>query len=266
MLKILIFLKRGWVIYSSYKMQMFTTYAGLFVTLVIFYFVSQMVNSSTVLYLGKYGKNYTSFIVVGLIFQWFVSVSLNSFSSSIRSEQTIGTLEFLLISKTNLFVILVYSSLWNFIRILLHSIILLTLASYIFKIEFSFNIVSIFIIILLTVTTLSGIGIMSAGFILAFKQGDPINWFFSAITAILSGVFYPVDALPQYLKNVAKFLPTTYALGALREVLILDASVSSITKSILILLVFAGITVPIGLIIFKWGYNKARIKGNLAEY
>jgi ABC-2 type transport system permease protein len=63
------------------------------------------------------------------------------------------------------------------------------------------------------------VGLIVIGLILRFGQGAEIlAWGLLAIIMPLSGVFYPVSALPGVLQPVAALLPTTHAFGAARTV------------------------------------------------
>ncbi|MGC9092594.1 MAG: ABC transporter permease [Bacteroidota bacterium] len=264
--KAYVFLKRGWVTFASYRVEFVLQYVGLFVTVATFYLLSGMLKGTNVPALAKYGGDYTRFIIIGVVFQWFVTASLNSFSSSIRTEQMMGTIEFLLMSNTRLSTILFYSALWNFTRLLANTIIIFIISVLIFKVHLSLNLFPAFLILLLTVTSLSGIGMMSAGMIIASKQGDPINWVFATLSTILSGVFFPVEVLPSFLKSIATVLPTTHALSALRQTLILNGTLDATIAPITALTLFSLIAIPIGLLLFRWGFNKARATGSLVEY
>jgi ABC-2 type transport system permease protein len=58
--------------------------------------------------------------------------------------------------------------------------------------------------------------------------------------AVLGGVFWPVDRLPDVLQTIARILPVTYAVDALREVMLKGADLASSTVQT-DLLVLAGI-------------------------
>ena len=264
--KVYIFIKRGWITFTSYKMEFILNYMSLFVLITIFYFVSSMFKGTEIPSLEKYGGNYTTFIVIGVVFQWFISTSLRSFGSSIRNEQIMGTLEFLLLSRSSLFSILFYSALWSFTRLLLNSMVFFMFAVLIFGISFHINILSVLWILFFSIASLSGIGMMSAGMILLFKQGDPFNWIFATLSGLLSGTLFPIEVMPSFLKSISYLLPTTYALHALRQSLILNTSLYSNIKPIIILISFSLVSIPMGYFIFKWGFNKALIKGNLSQY
>lgn len=63
-----------------------------------------------------------------------------------------------------------------------------------------------------------GISLLVMGFVLRFGTGaEALAWGVMFVVMPLSGVFYPVDALPGALQPVARALPTTYAFDALRH-------------------------------------------------
>jgi len=65
----------------------------------------------------------------------------------------------------------------------------------------------------------TSVGLLVIGMILRFGQGAEIlTWGFLAIWLPLSGIFYPVDALPALLQPVSQLLPTTHVFAAARTV------------------------------------------------
>jgi ABC-2 type transport system permease protein len=65
-----------------------------------------------------------------------------------------------------------------------------------------------------------GIGLLVIGLILRVGQGAEIlAWGLLALVMPISGVFYPVSALPGFLQPIAAVLPTTHIFAAARTVL-----------------------------------------------
>jgi ABC-2 type transport system permease protein len=65
-----------------------------------------------------------------------------------------------------------------------------------------------------------GLGIAGVGAVLRFGQGAEImTWGSNFILMALSGAFNPVASLPRVLRPVSKFLPSTQAFDAMRQVL-----------------------------------------------
>ncbi|MFQ6102643.1 MAG: ATP-binding cassette domain-containing protein [Anaerolineae bacterium] len=79
------------------------------------------------------------------------------------------------------------------------------------------------------------------------------------------GVLFPVEMLPHYLQAVSSILPTTHALKALRLTLIRGASLAEVAPELTFLVITSCLTIPLGLLVFHLGFNKARRRGSLGE-
>ena len=261
------FIYRGVITMFSYRTALILQILSMFITTASFYFLDKLVGfQANNPYLAQYGGNYMVFLIIGIIFQSFVTVSQSSFSQSIRNEQYMGTLESLLLSKTPLHKILSYSSLWTFLFTAVNTGVILVIAIVVFKVELNANYLASIIVLVLSIVSLAGIGMISAGVIMVTKQGDPVSWFISIVSAFLSGVYYPIEVLPKFLKSLALILPNTHALIALRQSLINNYSVWQVKDQILILVLFSLITVPLGIMAFKKGFDRARREGTLSYY
>ena len=122
------------------------------------------------------------------------------------------------------------------------------------------------IVMVLTILAFSGIGLLSAAFIIVFKQGSPISWVMGTASVLLGGVLYPVTVLPPWLQSYAYLLPITYALEAMRQVLLNGATFSAIYKEMFALSLFVFFLLPLGLLAFGYGLKLARKEGSLIHY
>lgn len=62
------------------------------------------------------------------------------------------------------------------------------------------------------------LGIIITGFIFRYNTKiQSLAWSFAALLQPVSCVFYPLDILPDFLKNIAIFLPTTHAFEGMRQ-------------------------------------------------
>jgi ABC-2 type transport system permease protein len=96
---------------------------------------------------------------------------------------------------------------------------------------YSFNVLSIgwAIVPIVGVLMLVGwcIALFVMGFVLRFGNGAEIlAWGVLFVVVALSGVFYPVDALPAALRPISELLPSTHALIAARAVVVVGAAVA----------------------------------------
>jgi ABC-2 type transport system permease protein len=262
-----LFIKRGFLSMVSYRVALLIGLLSSFVGILQFGFMARFISQGdNPPLLAQYGGNLLAYLIIGSAFTGFVGVSLNSFQGAIRGEQQMGTLEYLLMSDTPLGAILLYSALWNFLYTLMNTAILFLFVTVLFDVSLSINLPAAGFILFLTVLSLSGVGLMSAGMIMVTKQGDPINWIFTTLTGLLSGVLFPVEMLPSYLQVISHVLPTTHALKALRLTLIQGVSLSSVMPEIAFLIITSCFTIPLGLFAFNLGFNKARRTGSLGEY
>ena len=83
---------------------------------------------------------------------------------------------------------------------------------------------------------------------------------------LLSGVLFPIEYLPDWLQMVSWTLPTTHALHALRLSLTQNASMGEISQQLILLLVMSLVTLPLGLLAVRFGFDRARKAGTLAHY
>jgi ABC-2 type transport system permease protein len=267
MYKMWLFLKRGLITFLSYKTALVLGILGGFVGLLQFSFMGMfLTEGNSFPALEQYGGNLLSYLIIGTAFTSFLGVSLHSFQNTIRSEQHMGTLEYLLITNTRLELLLMYSGLMNFVNAFVNTAVLLLVIVFVFDVPLEVNLLGSLLAMVLTITSLSGIGLMSAGVIIVTKIGDPITWVLTTLTGLLSGVLFPIEYLPGYLKSISLLLPTTHALHALRLALMQNASLDEIAPQLLLLLLITLVTVPLGLIVVRLGFNRARKAGTLAHY
>lgn len=267
MFKAWLFVKRGFITLLSYKTAFTLGILGSFIGILQFSFMGKFLSQGNVFpSIDQYGGNLLAYLIIGSAFTSFLGVSLNSFQGAIRSEQQMGTLEYLLMSNTKLELLLIFSGIWNFVYTLFNISFLLAIVVLVFQVPLEINLFAAGVTLLLTIISLSGIGLMSAGVIIVTKMGDPVTWIFTSLTGLLSGVLFPVEFLPFYLRGISYVLPTTHALHALRLTLIENASFTEILPQILFLTITAMISVPLGFFVFRKGFNTARRSGTLVEY
>jgi ABC-2 type transport system permease protein len=98
-----------------------------------------------------------------------------------------------------------------------------TVVSLVALAAFAFEITSLGLALIPLVAVLLVVGwsvaLIVIGLILRVGQGAEIlTWGFIALLLPLSGIFYPVDALPDVLQPIAELLPTTHVFAAAQDV------------------------------------------------
>jgi ABC-2 type transport system permease protein len=261
------FLKRDFSLNLSYRLSFLMQFAGIFISIALFYFLSQLFGTALVPQLEQYGGNYFSFVLIGLAFSGYVSLSLSSFAQSIREGQMMGTLEIVLLSPTRLSVILLSSSLWSYLLTTLRVVIYLVIGVLVFGANLSqANLITAVVVLVMSIASFSGIGILSAAIVLIVKKGDPIAWALGGFSSLLAGVYYPVTVLPNWLEPVSRFIPLTYALDAMRLAMLKGSSLYDVRLDILSLLGFTLVLTPLAFIVFQKALKRAKKEGSLVQY
>ena len=204
------FLKKDFLMEVSYRFSFVLQFASIFFSVVMFYFVAKLLGDAPSVQnsLSEYGGNYFSFVLIGIAFSNFLSVGLGSFSTNIRSEQMIGTLEAMLVTPTRLSNIVLSSSQWSFAFTSLRVGVYLLIGGLFFGVSFAgAAVIPALLALVLTVMAFSSLGIISASFIMIFKRGDPIAFVISTSSTLLGGVYYPISILPGWLQTLSYLFP-----------------------------------------------------------
>jgi ABC-2 type transport system permease protein len=265
--RIFAFLKKDFLIESSYKLAFIFNVFGVLFSVLAYFFIDRLFGNKIVGQLQEFGVNYFSYVLLSMAFFGYIGVGLGSFASRIRSEQVQGTLEAILLTPTKITAILLSLAFWNLILATLDLIIYISLGIFMFGIDFSkINILSTLVILLLTITSFSGLGILSAGFILVFKRGNPVSWIINNLEGLIGGVYFPVSVLPAWLQFLAGFFPITYAIRAIQLSVYRGYSAIQLAKEITFLVFFSIFLLPLSLAFFKYALKKAKINGSLTQY
>lgn len=265
--KILAFFRRDFLVLISYRLRLVLDLGYLAVIAVFLFFVGRTFQGGFSTYLERYGNDYFAFALLGMAVSVFVSTGLSSLSEAIRSAQVEGTLESLLMTPTSPLLILFGSSLWSFVESFLQSLVYLAAASFILGLALTpARLAATLAVLFLTFACFLSIGMISAAFIMVFKQGNPINAVFGVSSYFLGGLLFPTEVLPAPLEFAASFLPMTRAATAVREILLVAPERSEWIPAALYLAAFALVFLPIGMASLKYALARAKRDGSLVQF
>jgi ABC-2 type transport system permease protein len=261
------FLQRDFRIAASYRLQFITQFLSVFLTTCSFFLVSKMLSGQEISFLEPYGGNYFPFVLIGVTLTDYLTISTDSFASEIRSAQMVGTLESLLVTPTSLNTILLSSFTYKLISTSFRIALYFLLGIFVFGIEFQdVNLFLLALTFFLTLLPFIGLGLLSAAFIIVFKQGSPISMLMAMSSGLLSGVLYPVTVLPLWLKPLSVMLPITHGLEAIRQILLQGAVLADIADRLFYLSLFSIILLSIGLYSIHKALHLAKQEGSLLHY
>lgn len=195
--------------------------------------------------------NYFEFVAPGIIAMIVLTAVLTGLAASVAREKEIGTLDGILISPIDRLAIVVGKALAQAVRGLVQGSIVLLLAILLFGVKIHGSLLLILLILLLGVFSFVGFGILVSAAATEQETATQLLFMFQFPMLFLSGVFFPISMMPGFMQAISKVIPLTYAIEALRKVMILGASINAVKTELLILFAFGLVTTSISVPVFK---------------
>ena len=200
--------------------------------------------------------NYFQFVAPGIIAMVVMMALMTGLPHAISYENEIGTLDGMLAAPINRLSIILGKVMAQTVRGMIQGFIILILAVVLFGVIIEGNILLVIFLILLTVFSFVGLGILITSFTENEETATMVMMTFMFPMLFLSGVFFPLQQMPWYMQDLAHFLPLTYATTALRKVMVLGADLSAVSTDVIILLTFGIILLAIAVPMFKKAMSK----------
>jgi ABC-2 type transport system permease protein len=261
-----LFFQRDLLIAATYRSPFVLEVVQALFGAATFYYVAVFVDSPALRTELPQGTSYFAYSLVGFVFFDYLNAAIDTFDRSLIEARDSGTLEPLLVSQVPLPLILIGSAIYPFAATTLRIAVYLAWATLFFGFPLrSANWFAVAVVLLATLLAFSGLGILSASYLLLFKRGNPAKWFILGASSVVGGMLFPVGILPPWLQVVAHLNPITYALDAMRGALLEGATITSIGRLLLILLIFAVVLLPASFLIFSWSLRRTKITGTLTH-
>ncbi|NTU69394.1 ABC transporter permease [bacterium] len=195
---------------------------------------------------------YIDFIIPGLVSMSVMQLSIFAVTGQIVSWRERGILKRLLATPIHPSVI-IFSQITSRVLITFMQAALLILMGILL---FNLHIVGSLVLVV-GLIVMGGLIFLSMGFALSGIASTQnvvaaIANLFVFPQMLLSGIFFPRDALPVWLNNITNFFPLTYFSDAMREVMVKGADLYAIRNDILGLAVWALIMFFLAIKLFRW--------------
>jgi ABC-2 type transport system permease protein len=207
------------------------------------------------------------FVVLGAILNSFVLTSLYGMGESIRREAYRGTLDYILSSPCNKAFILIGKALSESISSTIFAFTQLAICILFFGIELTLGIIIpvIFIVILL-ILGLYGMALILAALSLRYKQAHDMAHTMEYVFSVFSPVRYPLASLPLWGQILGKLLPLTYALIAVRSIMLLKQNLAMLYLEVLMLLIIDAVAIFLGFYLFNWMEERTKKSGTISHF
>jgi len=200
--------------------------------------------------------NYFEFVAPGIMSMVVMMSLMTGLPHAISYEKDMGTLDGMLVAPTSRWAIILGKVLAQSTRGMIQGFIILLMAVLLFGVVIHGSILLVILLILLTVFSFVGLGILITSFADKEETATMVMMTLMFPMMFLSGVFFPIQQMPSFMQTLANFLPLTYAASAMRKVMVLGAGVSAITPEVIILAVFGIVLLTVAVPMFKRAMNR----------
>jgi ABC-2 type transport system permease protein len=260
------FVRRDWRIDLSYRATFALRALSTVLALTLFFYLSRVVDNARFATHQDLRSGYFGYVAVGLSLLRIIQVGLGSLSRKLRDEQTTGTFEALMATPTSPALIILSSAVYDLARATLDGLLLIAAAILIFGLDIHADAGSILVAtmaLLGCVALFAALGVAVAALTVIFKRTTVLLGFVVTALALLGGVYFPIEVMPDPIEGVAKALPFTWGLDVTRASLLggdVDPTqLAGLFGSVALLL-------PLSLLGFRASVWRARRTGSLAHY
>jgi len=230
-------------------------------------------------------KQLRQFVVLGLFVHFISYTNLGDCNRRVGRIYWNGAMDLYLLSPLSYFTPLMGVMFRGVIDDYPRSVLALLFGWLFFGAIFIFiNVHVLLLILALILISTLGLGTISASsfYLFNFKQdNEPVKFIFQdVIIALTAGYYYPITILPYPLQVLGSFIPHTYAIDALRRLMIPGGNVTApvlplqlafpfinpINLDITVLILMSVVFLPLGWFMYIKGIEKARREGTLTRW
>jgi len=213
------------------------------------------------------GRFLVLYLLVGSLVWRFLSSIFYWVTEVVAIERWEGTIEYTLMAPVPRWVHLLGHTAFAVVYSMVFTGLILIATVFLFDLDITTaNIPGCIVVLLAGSISFVGIGIMGAVLPLLFpERGAQMTHIIVATLLLISGVYYPVEVLPELLQKLSVLSPAWYVLEGSRAALLEGAQMPELWGYIWPTLLLALVAVPGGLRIFGMAERYAKRRGKLAR-
>ncbi len=238
------------------------------------WFVYTIANTLTIVFIakgveaagGNINVNDTEIVLlIGAVLWSYLGLVFEIVTETVAWERWEGTIEYTFMAPLSRPAHLLGMGAFAVCYGIIRTIFLFALVAYILGVQFTdANFVSAMVVLAFSSISFVGIGMMTAVLpLISPEKGTQLGFIAQGMLLVVSGVYYPVSVLPDWMQWLAKFSPATYTLEGCRHAILEGAGVSALWGDLWPLMLIGVISIPAGLFIFSRGERYAKRHGRL---
>ena len=207
----------------------------------------------------------TTILLVGAVVWAYLGIIFEILTETVAWERWEGTIEYTFMAPLSRPIHLFGMGLFSIVYGVVRAILLFGVVALFFDLNLSHaDFVAALVVLLVASIPFIGIGMMTAVLpLISPEKGTQLGFIAQGLLLVVSGVYYPVDVLPEWMQWLATISPATYALDGMRDAIVEGQGLGLMWDEIWPLIVIGFFSIPLGLWVFHRGERYAKQHGKL---
>jgi ABC-2 type transport system permease protein len=207
----------------------------------------------------------TAVLLIGAVIWAYLGMIFEILTETVAWERWEGTIEYTFMAPLSRPVHLTGMGLFAIVYGLVQSVLLFIVVAFFFDLSLpNANFAAALVLLAVASISFVGIGMMTSVLpLISPEKGTQLGFIAQGILLVVSGVYYPVTVLPEWMQWLATISPATYALEGVRDAILEGDGFTELADEIWPLLVIGAVSIPLGLAVFHLGERYAKRHGKL---
>ena len=207
----------------------------------------------------------TTTLLVGAVVWAYLGIIFEILTETVAWERWEGTIEYTFMAPLSRPIHLFGMGAFAIVYGIIRAVLLFGVVALFFDLDLSqANFAAALVVLLVGSISFIGIGMMTAVLpLISPEKGTQLGFIAQGLLLVVSGVYYPVEVLPQWMQWISVISPATYALDGMRDAIIDGDGITAMGDELWPLVVIGIVSVPLGLEVFRRGERYAKRHGKL---
>jgi ABC-2 type transport system permease protein len=207
----------------------------------------------------------TTVLLIGAVIWAYLGMIFEILTETVAWERWEGTIEYTFMAPLSRAVHLTGMGLFAIVYGLFQSVLLFIVVASFFDLSMpEANFAAALVVLAVASVSFVGIGMMTSVLpLISPEKGTQLGFIAQGLLLVVSGVYYPVSVLPEWMQWLATISPATYALEGTRDAILQGAGLGELWDELWPLLVIGFVSIPLGLQVFRLGERHAKRHGKL---
>ena len=187
----------------------------------------------------------------GQMITW-VFIPLIGISNIFAYERQKGTLRRLMTTPTSKATYLFGTLLGHMLMALVQMLLLIGFGVLVLHLDWGRNPGALALILVSSTLAAAALGTALGTFVKTPRQAEGLSIMLGMVMALLGGCWYPIELFPQVVRSVVRFLPTTWAMEGMLDILVRGQGFVAVLPVAGVLLGFAAVFLTVGILRFRY--------------